>query len=553
MRKLQGLLLIIIASWGLVLMPQMSLAEAGNLNCLPDGSVANDLNGRPTNFFDTSTSSNDSACQTTLRGVNHVFSEITCNFITVLNDVLTKVYCSLQSAIKDTVALVLTLYVMFFGAQLLMGMTQLNSSEIMVRLLKIAFVWVLVTESSWMIGWVFNFFVDFGSSGIYWALGSIPINDPTFGTVAGPANPGDPLTPSTCIGQLYQYTNFSGISSITPVYAFFDQLIYCAVLAPLASASLKVIGFFLVMAIVIPPLFMMALYWLWSILSVLARGLVSFLMSLSALAFLITISPIFLCLMLFKSTYQFFENWIKYMISFSLQTVIVFACIALWATTIPLIVTFFTELSSVVFDGRNVVQVSQALPLGKKLGICPYDLYVNPGGGSTPHIKCNKPTFNPATDTTDEKSMVLLEALAVQHNDPNTPSFVPVCPATQPPPGSTCGQREMGPLIYYVIYHMITLIIITYAFDALLKAAPQIATTLAGPEYLFTVGQGFGASGFGLTGKGTTQRLKQQTSSGGGSSIYDTVRAMSSRNPISQFEQNAGAMATQGRNRPAGA
>lgn len=543
MRIVTGWLLVVVACWALVFMPHSAMAAGGNLMCLPDGSVANDLNGRPTGFFDAG-SGPGGACDTTFRGIEHVFSEVACNFISVLNDVLSKVHCSMQAAFKDIIALALSIYVMLFGVQLLMGMTQLNSVEIMVRLLKIAIVWMLVSESGWLVGWVFNFFIDFSSSGVYWALGSIPIDSAAFGTVAPPAAPGDPVTPSTCIGALYQNTNFSSMSNIRPVLNFLDQLLFCTMLAPLANASVGLIGFFLAMSIVVPPLFMLALYWLWSIISVLSRGLLSLLMGFSALAFLITIAPIFLGLMLFKATFQFFENWLKYMISFSLQTIIVFACIALWATTIPLIVGFFTELSGIVFESEKSNKLSSTATLNKGLGICPYDVYVM-AGETKPHIQCVKPTFDPLANPGDKDMLTPLAKLAEESNAAGPAA--PTCSVL--PPGATlvfpdCDSREMGPLIYYVIYHIISLIIISYAFDALLKAAPTIATALAGPEYMFAVGQGFGASGFGLTGKGATQRLKPEREKKTGGGVGDVLRGLgiNTRDAVDQFNREATGM-----------
>lgn len=46
-------------------------------------------------------------------------------------------------------------------------------------------------------------------------------------------------------------------------------------------------------------------------------------------------------------------------------------------------------------------------------------------------------------------------------------------------------------LLYYIVYHLITLTIICYAFSALISQAPAIAVYLAGPEYVPMLGDGF--------------------------------------------------------------
>ena len=348
MRAFRHMLFVLVAAWSVVFLPAKAHAE--DVYCLGNGEVGG-------GYFFNQSSGSGSAC--TLTGLDHVFSQVICSFVRILNQVLTKVYCGVQFAMIDTLSILLSVYVMIFGVQLLMGMTQLNSREIMVRLLKIAGVWMFATESQWAIGLAFNFFIDLGSSGIYWALGSIPIADLN----------------TTCIST----TNLDNLRSVMPVYAFLDRLLYCAVLAPISSAHIGILGFFLAMSIVVPPIFMLAVYWFWTVISVLMRAIISFLMGISAVAFLITLSPIFLSMMLFRATYQYFENWLRYIISYSLQIVIVFACIALWLTTVPLIIGFFSELSSVVFDASRAHSTAQVSDTTRSWGICPYKIENRPG------------------------------------------------------------------------------------------------------------------------------------------------------------------------------
>src|SRR5690606_15084410 len=115
----------------------------------------------------------------------------------------------------------------------------------------------------------------------------------------------------------------------------------------------KVIGFFLVMLVVVPPITILAGYWLLLNLSVLVRGLITFILGVSALAFLIAMAPIFMSMMLFTATYRFFETWLRYMISFSLQIVLVFAVIALWLIATLYFVQFFTELSRTIYPYKE--------------------------------------------------------------------------------------------------------------------------------------------------------------------------------------------------------
>jgi type IV secretory pathway VirB6-like protein len=482
MKALRKLLLVWVACWSLVALPIEARAQGITLlYCDGNGGVGGGQ------LFLTGGGNDVGACE--FQGIEHVFSQIICNFTVLVNEVLGKIYCGIQYALVDTLSILLTLYVIVFGAQLLMGTTQLKAGEILIRLLKIAGVWVFATQSLWGINYAFSFFVDLAGQGMFWALSSIPTSDIII-SAADPANP--------CVATAL---DLGSSPNVMPVYTYLDKLLYCAVLAPLYSANTGVIGFFVAMSFIIPPLFLMAVTWLITVLSVLARAVISFLMALSALAFLISLSPIFLSLMLFRATYQFFENWFKYMISYSLQIIIIFACIAMWATTIPKMVMFFNELSNVIFDSKRADSTAVTTSLGDSWGICPYN--VSRDGNSVPHIACIDPGFDPAGNELDKCFMIPLSRLATASDN----SVAESCDAD---PGALGPQgNSMSDLMFYVIYHLITLIIISYAFNALLKAAPQIATQLAGPEYIFSIGQGFGAGGFGATGKGATQRLKQ--------------------------------------------
>jgi hypothetical protein len=452
MKILRTYLAILVATWGLILLPSQAMAY-DLLWCDGSGGVGGG------SFFYTDAGAAESFCeyQDLSYGLTHIFSQIACDFTTVLNVVLGKIYCGIQFTLAPIVAALLTLYICIWGVQLLMGTSHLTAKEMVTHLLKIACVWVFVTESAWGISMAFLFFLDLANQGVWWALS--PIHGPI-------SMPGAPQ---------------GGLSNVMPAYTYLDDMIFRIVTGPVMAANSKLIGFFAIMCIVFPPIFGIALYWFKTTIVTLAQALISFLLSISALAFLISLSPIFMSFMLFKVTYGFFENWLKFMISYSLQIAIVFACIALWAMATIKFVGFFTELSDVIYPMQTVGREGAPIAVpNDSLGICPYQVALpsDPGGtpDGLPHLRCTDVPFDPIAQ---KDELIALSDL------------------NQEDPDHTGTQNALNILIYYVIYYLITLTIICYAFDALLKKAPEIAKQLAGPEYVPVLGQGFGYVGYG--------------------------------------------------------
>jgi len=479
----------------MVLAPTQAMAAFHLLDCDDAGGV------KPNTelFYDQASDSHSFCGQT---GNNRIFSNVICNFINILNEVLGRVYCGLQHTLSTYVAMAITVYIIIFGAQILMGTTQLSSKEMVIRLLKVALVWTFVSQATWGVNTLFVFFVDFANQGIWWTLGSI--RDASGHTIASTMG----------------LTHTGDITSAVPVYVYIDQLIYQAVSGPFVQMNSKVMVFFAALAYLFPPIFMIAAYWLWTTFTILARTLISFVMSLSAIAFLICLSPIFFCFILFQSTMNFFETWLKYMMSFSLQVVLVFACVAMWIMAMSNFIGFFNQLSDVIFTDFDFKRITQIAIDEKSIGICPYKVTAGTAGGPSgtligPNVKCYRTGFNPYALGSDgkpteqaakDKDMLIDLGNQRPADDATTPEGKanPACSGSQLPEGAT--QCTLNRLNYFVIYHLITLIIIAYTFDALLKQAPYIAKELAGPQYVPILGKGFGGLGYGkmpsMSGRG---------------------------------------------------
>jgi type IV secretory pathway VirB6-like protein len=417
---------ILILALCVTVLPAPAYADGGDLSC-GGGSVAGGSLFNTANF-----------CQNEGSFIEHLFSNIICMYVRIIDAILDRLYCSIQQTVQPVLATVIILYIAVFGVQILTGMAQLNGSEIVVRLAKIAFVWAFATNASYGIGIGFNFFMAVMNDGVKWVINAIGVGG------------NDPMG----------------------AYQYIDNLIYQAIIGPFTESNYKVVGFFLVMALVFFPITLMGLSFMIETLLLLISCVLIFLLSISAVAFLIALSPIFLSFMLFQSTFYLFENWLRYMISYSLQVIVVFAIVCMWVMVIQQFVGFFNNLADMIVPYKDVVQPANTYQTTNTWGIC-------------------KPTFS-------------------------MNSFGPTatCGAGKTIPPS--GIMEIKGFIYYITFHMITLILIAYSFRILLKNANQIAKDLVGPAYVPMLGADFGMKALGDPGAYPNSRHDMRSMAGGG-------------------------------------
>ncbi|MDX1975983.1 MAG: type IV secretion system protein [Rickettsiales bacterium] len=431
-----------------------------------------------------------------------IFSWILCNFIRIINPIMGEMYCTLQFAVQDIVAAAFTLYIALYGFQLLMGNVRFTVKEFMARLLKIVFCWIFLTQSSWGIGVAFSFFYNLAIQGTGWVLSGVLVPD----------DPGG-----------YGFNRGTG---------FIDNIAYQAVIGPFTQASSKVVGFFAAMSIVLPPVFMMAIYWLWNNFLIAVRAMVSFMLGLSAIGFLITLSPIFLSFMLFKITHEFFESWLNYLVSFVLQIIVIFAIIAMWLAATAYFIQFFNDMAETLFPYRKIETRSANSNINDSWGICPYK-FVDDAGSFNKKVRCKERGFDPEENESDHSKLIGLSKLVQQSGLDDTTGGGMLDYLDNGP------QEGHGGYIYYLIFNLITLIILTYAFSELLKQAPGIAQQLAGPKYVPTIGEGFGFSQVaGL--KGLTLKDKF---AGGGAAGLGGLSQLAKTSPMAEtFKSNTQGM-----------
>lgn len=197
---------------------------------------------------------------------------------------------------RMNIRIILTIYVAFTGLLFLAGMLQITKSELVVRVLKIAIMNQLITvDSSW------SFF--YNNLFIYFVQGVDLITTVMTSNITG---------------------TYSGIEIFDEMFelAFSKKLIY------------RLIGLmdkdFWGGAV-----FTLALYFLIaSLIVIMAKAIVLYLLAFIFLGLLIILAPVFLTFMLFGFTKQFFDNWLKYLFSYTIQPIILIIGLSLIVTLI---------------------------------------------------------------------------------------------------------------------------------------------------------------------------------------------------------------------------
>src|SRR5437763_860781 len=120
MKKVKQFVWVMVAAVSLILTPCAANAFT-LLQCDGTGGVV-----PGTSLFDADTINHTGSCQYSgLPVIQHVFSQVICDFVVILNGVMDGMYCGMHYYLMGTASILLTLYITLYGAQILMGTAQL--------------------------------------------------------------------------------------------------------------------------------------------------------------------------------------------------------------------------------------------------------------------------------------------------------------------------------------------------------------------------------------------------------------------------------------------
>lgn len=355
-------------------------------------------------------------------GLSNIFSGLNCQFKSTINEIMNRMYCGLQHTLQPLLMVMILLFVVLYGIQFTFGMAKLTASELTTRLIKIALIWTFAMYASWGVGIAFYFLSGSIEMAVSWAMQAFTgsFNHQACGAISTASNVPSMFIYIDC--RIYEL--FHGRFSVDGQYLF---------------------AFIAALAINAQLIFFLMLYLFFMIISTVTRALVTYLLGLSAIAFLLSLGPIFVSMALFKPTFTFFESWLRYIISFAMQIVLVFACVALWLFVMDHYWGFFKHLANIMGEyqlGHNAGAVTQ--PFYNDVGVCLSDESFQQG---------QLRRFN-----TEE-----------------------LCGAKDWAPPSRFATHEG--FVSWLTLWFLTLSLLVYAFHTLLKNIPDIARVLSGPRW----------------------------------------------------------------------
>lgn len=386
------------------------------------------------------------SCPVKLEWTN-IFSFLVCHIETMTSQIFGNIYCGVILELQPAVKAVLTLAVVTFGVGFTIGVIPATGREFMVFLLKIVFVWAFATQADYMIGYGYNFLVGGLREGTVIAISGI--------------------IPPTATG--------APVNTTADVYKFLDDIFHTLISFGTATAGKDggvadrcdnaLFAALAIMAVAFPPLFMLSLLLFFKMIMVFLRACFGYMFSIVGIAFLMTLSPIFLSFSLFKQTRSWFDKYLGYLASFTLQMVIVFTFIAMMFSLAPTrIMSSFSEL--IVPVAETPETASWRWPW-EYCTLCKFDvveLTVDPStGAKTPRVRdMQTEKFNLGSDKLKCKvgaSTDIKEFRALQTSDYNT--------------------NDVKLLMEFTGSAILSLIVLAYVLDQLLHYVPSLAWRLA--------------------------------------------------------------------------
>ncbi len=185
----------------------------------------------------------------------------------------------------------LIIYVIFYGMMFLLGMVKINQTDLVIRVIKIGIVAGLMNDKT------FEFF-----------------NNNVFDFVT--------VFSDDIMSNISGYGISLSDNSVSNPFMFLDEVMtkiffsstFAAQMMALLSMGLNGVLYFILMFVCICIVIIVAL-----------RAIAVYLMAFMAIAVLIGLAPLFLTFILFERTWYLFDNWIKFMIRYMLEPIILLA------------------------------------------------------------------------------------------------------------------------------------------------------------------------------------------------------------------------------------
>jgi type IV secretory pathway VirB6-like protein len=431
-RLLQRLFLVLFGLAGIAVMADAAFAQAmgsaGDFECVGGRAVGT--------MYDSGV-----ICPTTITKDN-IFSFLICQMEQLSSSLMGQMFCGMITALKPGVLAVLTLSVFFFGISFTIGLIPLRGGDFLLYLLKFAAVLGFATQSDYLIGTLYNLLISGVREGVAIAI-------------SGVFNPED--------GGGTQATGAS-------LYVLMDGFLSKAIGFATDNVGAKrdgtedicknaVFAAMVLMAVAFPPIFYIAVLIIVKVAMTFLRAIFGYVYALVGIAFLLTLAPFFLSFFLFKSTRGFFDKWIGYLISFTLQMVILFGFLA-FVLSID-VKHLSSSLPDIVMYNEETPETTSFRMPWEYCTLCDFTVVskTNPGQA----LQKDDPAF-----LRDGK------LICKEPKKPITP-----LDGVSPPGGKVPDPKMMGNLLSFATTGLLSLLVLAYLVEAVLTYAASLSQMLA--------------------------------------------------------------------------
>jgi|GEM_PF-973663 len=274
-----------------------------------------------------------------------------CIFKSTIGSIMSVMYCSFADYMRSSLVVLFTLLVTIFGIMVMTGTSKATIKEFSTVLFKIALVWAFAMNADWGIGIGYKFFMSMAEEGADIVMTAFPGN----GTATLTA-------PDTVLLNLAGFATESGkVASTWPDIP--------------GDCKVYLIAFGVLLVFFLPMVLMLLLTVIMQYVGLVFKVMLNYLTSLVLVSLLFILAPLFISFSLFKITQKLFEKWIQYLISFSLQMVVMFGFLAM-SSLIP-IADFFVKIISLLKSYDVTVGVYALISPIEGCGICQYTISGN--------------------------------------------------------------------------------------------------------------------------------------------------------------------------------
>ena len=250
-----------------------------------------------------------------------IFANVICRVENLFGNILALVYCSVQVAIVPPFLALLSLYVIIYGAMVILGMVRQNIREAVLRIVKLALVGAIVLNADIAINVAYKFYIGFAQSAMTMVFDIFDTEAPVAGGIYESNAYQENVEAGYIVSPVAADPSRQLISGEHWMHGM-DATVNKAI-SVFINGGVGMITFLILLAIFAFPVFAVLLYLVYSVFKAFATAIIGYLLGLLGLTLLFALSPIFVSFALFEITKGWFNTWLKYLASFTLQIIIV--------------------------------------------------------------------------------------------------------------------------------------------------------------------------------------------------------------------------------------